>query len=45
MPFKSQAQRRWMFWKMPSKAREWAAETPDIKKLPEHVHKKQKGKI
>ena len=46
MPFKSQAQRRFMYATMPTKAKEWEKETPK-KKLPEKVeHKKhaQKGK-
>lgn len=45
MPFKSQAQMRAAFGgylgpEMKAKAREWAAETPNIKALPEHVKKK-----
>jgi len=38
MPFKSKAQQRWMFATNPEKAREWAAETKDIKHLPEKKH-------
>lgn len=39
-PFKSKAQAKWMFSNKPKMAKEWAKETPDIKKLP----KKKKGK-
>ena len=42
MPFKSQAQRKWMFAKKPEMAKRWAAETPKGKKLPEHVKPKKK---
>jgi hypothetical protein len=50
MPFKSKAQQRLFFAKAQQpgsgitedKAKEWAHETPNIKKLPEHV---KKGKI
>jgi hypothetical protein len=37
MPFKSQAQRRYLFAKHPEVAKEFAAATPKGKKLPEHV--------
>jgi len=37
MPFKSKAQMRFMFSKKPEMAKEWAAKTPSIKKLPEKV--------
>ena len=40
MPFVSQKQRSWMFENKPEMAKKWAAETPDIKDLPE---KKGKG--
>lgn len=49
MPLRSKAQQRWMFWaekegKLPKgTAKEWAEETPNIKKLPERV-KKASGK-
>lgn len=39
MPFKSQAQRKWMFANDPEMAHRWANETPDIKDLPEKVKK------
>lgn len=37
VPFKSEAQRRFLFAKHPDVAREFAAATPRGKKLPEHV--------
>lgn len=37
MPFKSEAQRKWMFANHPEMAKEWAAHTPKGKKLPKHV--------
>lgn len=37
MPFKSQAQREWMWANHPDMAREWENATPKGKKLPEHV--------
>lgn len=37
MPFKSQAQRRYLFAKEPKVAREFAAATPPGAKLPERV--------
>ena len=37
MPFKSDAQRKYLFAKKPSGAKEFAAHTPKGKKLPEHV--------
>lgn len=45
MPFKSKAQQKWMFANKPKMAKEWADETPDIKKLPKKVKpKKRKAK-
>lgn len=41
-PFKSEAQRKWMFAKKPKMAKEWADKTPKGKKLPEHVKPKRK---
>ncbi len=41
MPFKSKAQQKWMFANKPDMAKEWATETPDIKKLPKKVKKKK----
>lgn len=37
MPFKSEAQRRYLFAKHPDVAREFAAATPENTRLPEHV--------
>lgn len=37
MPFKSEAQRRYLFAKHPEVAREFASKTPKGKKLPQHV--------
>ncbi len=42
MPFESKAQQRYMFAKEPTIAKRWAAETPDIKSLPEHKKKSKK---
>ncbi|MHB8484012.1 MAG: hypothetical protein ACYDBV_15045 [Nitrospiria bacterium] len=39
MPFASKAQSRFMFANHPQIAKEFAAKTPSIKKLPEHVGK------
>jgi hypothetical protein len=43
MPFKSKAQRAWMYANKPEMAKKWEDHTPKGKKLPEHVGKK-KGK-
>lgn len=37
MPFKSEAQRRWMYANEPEMAKRWEKETPKGKKLPEKV--------
>jgi hypothetical protein len=37
MPFKSKAQRRWMYANDPEMAKEWERETPKDKELPEKV--------
>lgn len=42
MPFKSEAQRRWMHVNHPSMAKRWEKETPKKKKLPYH---KKKGSL
>jgi hypothetical protein len=42
MPFKSKAQRAYLFAKHPEVAKEFAAATPKGAKLPEHVKKKAK---
>lgn len=41
MPFKSEAQRRFMHYNHPELAKEFEAETPKDAKLPERLHKKQ----
>lgn len=42
MPFKSQAQRKFMYAKHPKLAKEFEAATPKGKKLPQHVKAKTK---
>lgn len=42
MPFKSEAQRRFMYAKHPEIAKEFSEKTPKGKKLPEHVSKKKR---
>ncbi len=42
MPFKSKAQRRWMYANKPEMAKKWEKHTPKSKKLPEKVSKKGK---
>ena len=37
MPFKSQAQAKWMFANKPEMAKEWAHKTPSIKALPKKI--------
>lgn len=37
MPFRSQAQQRYMFSQEPKIAKKWAKETPNISKLPQYV--------
>ena len=44
MPFKSEAQRKFMYAKHPKLAKEFEAATPKGKKLPEHVKAKAKTK-
>lgn len=39
MPFKSQAQRKWMFANQPEMAERWAKKTPKGKRLPKKVKK------
>jgi hypothetical protein len=39
MPFKSDAQRRWMYATHPQMAKRWQRHTPKGKDLPEHVKK------
>lgn len=45
MPFKSQAQRGFMYAKHPKLAKEFEAETPENAKLPEHVKKMAEGGV
>jgi hypothetical protein len=40
MPFKSEAQRKWMYANDPKMAEKWEGETPKSKKLPKKVKKK-----
>ena len=40
MPFKSDAQRKYLFAKHPEIAKRWAKETPKGSKLPEHAKNK-----
>ena len=42
MPFKSKAQSRYLFATEPKIAKEYAAKTPNMKKLPEKVKSKKK---
>jgi hypothetical protein len=42
MPFKSKAQRAYLFANYPNVAKEYASHTPKGKKLPEHVEPKKK---
>jgi len=44
MPFKSKAQRKFMYSQKPELAKEFESATPKGKKLPEHVKPKPKGK-
>lgn len=41
MPFRSKAQRRWMYTNKPEMAKKWEAETSD-KKLPNRAPEKKK---
>ena len=43
MPFKSQAQRRWMYKNLPEIAKRWEKETLDTKSLPSRVKAKFKN--
>ena len=40
MPFKSQAQRAWMYANQPERAKKWESETPKKKKLPKKKRKR-----
>lgn len=41
MPFRSEAQKGWMFANHPDMAKRWATHAPDMKNLPEHVGTKK----
>ncbi len=41
MPFKSEAQRAWMYANYPKMAAEWNADTPKGRKLPKKLKKKK----
>lgn len=41
MPFKSQAQKKWMYANKPKMAKEWQAKTAKGAKLPKKVTKKK----
>ena len=40
MPFKSEAQKNWMYANHPQMAKQWQADTPKGAKLPAHVKPK-----
>jgi len=40
MPFKSKAQRKWMYANDPEMAKQWEKETPKSKKLPKRKKRK-----
>lgn len=42
MPFKSKSQERWMFANHPEMAKQWAADTPNQKALPDRVRSAEK---
>jgi hypothetical protein len=44
MPFKSTAQRKWMFANHPKMARRWAKHTPKGKRLPRRVKRTTRRK-
>lgn len=44
MPFESKKQMKWMFANHPAMAHRWAAETSNIKKLPEKKKPESKKK-
>lgn len=45
MPFKSEAQRRYMYSQKPKMAKRWEKETPRNAELPERVRKKKKSSL
>lgn len=44
MPIVSKAQQRWMFATHPAMAKRWAAETPNMKGLPQYVGNKKSAR-
>ena len=44
MPFKSEAQKRYLYANHPEMAKRWEAHTPDSASLPEHVRRSAKKK-
>lgn len=44
MPFKSKAQRAWMYANHPDMAARWQSETPQGSNLPEHVKREARKK-
>jgi hypothetical protein len=44
MPFKSEAQKGWMYANHPQMAKQWQEHTPTGKKLPAKLKKAQKSK-
>jgi hypothetical protein len=40
MPFKSEAQRKWMYANEPKMAKRWSKETPKGKRLPKKVSRR-----
>jgi len=44
MPFKSQAQREFMYSQKPAMAKRWEKETPKGMKLPARVKREKRGK-
>ena len=45
MPFKSKAQRRWMYKNLPEMAKRWESETPSSKTLPPRIKSKLATKM
>jgi hypothetical protein len=43
MPFRSEAQRRYLYATNPKMAKRWSKETPENAKLPERVKKKRRA--
>ena len=45
MPFRSRAQRGWMWANHPEMAKRWEAETPDQKGLPAKLHPEKRVRV